>query len=163
MGWKHRLEEVAMRPIIGLSALALAFALVIPADGYAAGNRYGKQKVVYHINYDGDKGNKAYLAAMGNIQNHINAVGAANMDVKVVLHGDGLYLLREARSDLKLQGRVTALRSQNVKFQICNNTLVSRKIDFERDLHLVFEQDVIPSGVAELSHLQAQGYTYIKP
>ena len=27
----------------------------------------------------------------------------------------------------------------------------------------VFAEDIVPSGVAELSHLQMQGYTYIKP
>jgi hypothetical protein len=53
---------------------------------------YGKQKVVYHINYDDPK---AQAGAMRNIQNHINAVGAENLDLKVVLHGKGLSLLLE--------------------------------------------------------------------
>lgn len=152
-----------MRYLSALFAAAFATALVMLGGGADAQQRYGKQKVVYHINYNGDETNKAYLAAMGNIQNHINAVGAENLDIKVVLHGDGLYLLREAKTDEKLQARVTSLRSQNVTFQVCNNTLVGRKIDHEKDLHLVFKQDIVPSGVAELAHLQAQGYTYIKP
>ena len=45
---------------------------------------YGKQKVVYHVNYDDPKKQKG---AMRNIQNHINAVGAENMDLRVVMHG----------------------------------------------------------------------------
>ncbi len=150
-----------MRTIIALCALVFAYAALSPS--VMAGDRYGKQKVVYHVNYIGGEDNKAYLAAMGNIQNHINAVGGENMDIKVVLHGNGVYLLREAKAAGKLQDRVTALRSQNVKFEVCNNTLVSRKIDYEKDLHLVFKDDIVPSGVAELAHLQAQGYAYIKP
>jgi len=31
------------------------------------------------------------------------------------------------------------------------------------DLYDFSGLDVVPSGVAELVHLQAQGYTYIKP
>ncbi len=49
-----------------------------------AGERYSKQKVAYHINYPGGKDDKAYLGALRNIQNHINAVGAENMEIKVV-------------------------------------------------------------------------------
>ncbi len=129
----------------------------------SAGDRYGKQKVVYHINYDGGKDDKKYRGAMRNIQNHINAVGAENMEIKVVLHGNGLGLLKSAKGNEKLQGQVVSLKSQNVSMHVCNNTLKGRKISYENDLFEVFEEDIVPSGVAELSHLQQQGFTYIKP
>ncbi|MEQ8227532.1 MAG: DsrE family protein [Rhodospirillales bacterium] len=147
-----------------LTAVAV-FGLVLTGATQAdAGDRYGKQKVVYHINYEGGDGGKKYRGAMRNIQNHINAVGAENMDIKVVLHGNGLGLLQGAKSgNEKLKGQVVSLKAQNVKFNVCNNTLKGRKIDYEKDLLEVFPEDIVPSGVAELSHLQQQGYTYIKP
>ena len=40
---------------------------------------------------------------------------------------------------------------------------VSVKYGRDRRTNIVFEEDIVPSGVAELSHLQQQGYTYIKP
>ena len=46
---------------------------------------------------------------------------------------------------------------------MCNNTLVGRDISWEDDLYDVWEEDIVPSGVAELSRLQQMGYTYIKP
>lgn len=52
-----------------------------------ASEGYGHQKVVYHINYDNAKKQSSTLR---NIQNHINAVGADNLEIKVVLHGNGL-------------------------------------------------------------------------
>lgn len=55
------------------------------------------------------------------------------------------------------------LKNQKVSFAICNNTLVQRKIDPEKDLFDVYAEDIVPSGVAELSYLQQQGYTYVKP
>ena len=125
--------------------------------------RYGKQKVVYHINYDGGPESKKYRGAMRNIQNHINAVGAENMEIKVVLHGNGLGLLKTAKSNDGLQTQVSSLKGQEVTFQVCNNTLKGRKISYSDDLYDVWEDDIIPSGVAELSRLQQMGYTYIKP
>jgi intracellular sulfur oxidation DsrE/DsrF family protein len=154
-----------MKIIYRLFVAAMSAALLLGLSVWQvnAGERYGKQKVVYHINYNGGENDKAYRGAMRNIQNHINAVGADNMDIKVVLHGNGLSLLKSAKTNDKLQMAVTSLKSQNVGFNVCNNTLVGRKIDYNNDLFEVFEDDIVPSGVAELSRLQQMGYTYIKP
>jgi len=135
-------------------------------------DRYNKQKVVYHINYDMPK---KQAGALRNIQNHINAVGAENMDIKVVLHGNGLALLvnpdslthlpkfKHANATDAMTSKVDGLKNQGVKFQVCANTIKGRKVDMENDLYNVTQADIVPSGVAELSHLQMAGYTYIKP
>ncbi|WP_417671921.1 DsrE family protein [Roseibium sp.] len=146
-----------------VAALSIFLVSAVTANGAMASERYGKQKVVYHINYNGGDDAKAYRGALRNIQNHINAVGADNMDVKVVLHGNGVGLLKTAKTDEKLQMNVTSLKTQNVTFNVCNNTLVGRKINYEQDLFEVFDDHIVPSGVAELSRLQLMGYTYIKP
>ena len=145
-----------------LAIIALAL-IGFSASSLQANERYGKQKVVYHINYNGGEDDKAYRGALRNIQNHINAVGAENMEIKVVLHGNGLGLLKNAKTNQKLQSDVTNLKTQKVGFSVCNNTLKGRKIDYEKDLFEVFQDNIVPSGVAELSYLQQQGYTYIKP
>lgn len=137
--------------------LAGLFALASTAG--LAGD-YGKQKVVYHINMNDSA---IQNAAMRNIQNHINAVGAENLDLRIVMHGNGVSLLKNANTDMNVQSKVVSLKSQNVKFQVCANTLRGRKIDREQDLFNVAEADIVPSGVAELAHLQQQGFTYIKP
>lgn len=129
----------------------------------APSERYGSQKVVYHINYNGGEEDKKWRGAMKNIQNHINAVGAENMEIKVVLHGNGVNMLKSAKTNEALQMDITSLKTQAVNFHVCNNTLTGRKISYEDDLFEVFEDDIVPSGVAELSHLQQQGFTYIKP
>ncbi|WP_417523134.1 DsrE family protein [Marinovum sp.] len=151
-----------MKYIIALVSAAVLAVLAVTASAQDT-ERYGKQKVVYHINYDGGTESKAYKGAMRNIQNHINAVGAENLDVKVVLHGNGLGLLMAAKDDSTLQTVVGSLKGQNVGFQVCNNTLKGRKISYSDDLYDVWEEDIVPSGVAELSRLQQMGYTYIKP
>lgn len=150
-----------MRGLAILAAAVIAIASLV--GGASADGRYGKQKVVYHINYQGGDGGKAYSAAMRNIQNHINAVGKDNIDVKVVLHGNGLGLLSAAKDIDKLKVAVASLKSQNVGFNVCDNTLKGQKISYEKDLYDVYKEDIVPSGVAEVSRLQQMGYTYIKP
>ncbi|MEP0942159.1 MAG: DsrE family protein [Rhizobiaceae bacterium] len=154
------MNSIIKTTTVFVAAMAMMAAFVFNAS---AAERYGKQKVVYHVNYNGGEDDKKYRGAMRNIQNHINAVGAENMEIKVVLHGNGLGLLMSAKENKKLQGQVISLKSQNVSMHVCNNTLKGRKISYENDLFEVFEDDIVPSGVAELSHLQQQGYTYIKP
>ena len=149
----------------------LAAVAMITGMNVLAGDRYGKQKVVYHINYDDPK---QQAGALRNIQNHINAVGAENLDLKVVMHGKGLSMLLtpEAAAHTKLKGgnatdeiqaKISGLKDQGVGFQVCSNTLRGKKIDHEKDLYDVDQADIVPSGVAELARLQAEGYTYIKP
>ena len=150
--------------IIGITALQ-------PGDALAE-NGYAKQKVVYHINYDDPK---LQAGALRNIQNHINAVGKDNIEIKVVLHGNGLALLLEpdslekltkfkhANADEKMTARIDGLKAQGVAFNVCANTVRGRKVDLETDLYNVSQDDIVPSGVAEVAKLQQEGYVYIKP
>jgi len=139
-------------------------------SGTTQASRYGKQKVVYHINAYGGKDQEA---ALRNIQNHINAVGAANLDLKVVMHGDGISLLlppdavegtkmKEGNASAEMEARISGLKDQGVNFEVCANTLKGRQVNLE-DLYDATDEDVVPSGVAELARLQGMGYTYIKP
>ena len=152
--------------------LASILGLTLCSTAAWAEVKYSKQKVVYHINGDNPK---QQAGALGNIQNHINAVGAENLDLKVVMHGNGvsLVMLPEALSETpkmkaanateQMQAKIDSLKNQGVQFQICANTLKGRKISLEDHLYNADQADIVPSGVAHLAHLQGMGYTYIKP
>jgi len=153
------------------SAFLMSLCLLMMTTVHAS-ERYGKQKVVYHINYDNPK---KQAGALRNIQNHINAVGAENLDLKVVLHGNGLALLLEPDSLEKLKkfknananetmtAKIDGLKAQGIEFNVCANTVRGRKVDVDTDLYNVDKKDIVPSGVAEVARLQAMGYSYIKP
>jgi intracellular sulfur oxidation DsrE/DsrF family protein len=156
------------RLIVSLAALVMALPMLV---GNAMATDYGKQKVVYHVNYDNPK---QQAGALRNIQNHINAVGAENLELKVVLHGNGLSMLvypdslkntklKHANATEQMQAKVDGLKGQGVTFNVCANTLKGKKISLDDDLYNVDESTVVPSGVAHVAYLQAQGYSYIKP
>jgi len=126
-----------------LTAALVALVLITSGSASADGNGYGKQKVVYHINYDNPK---HQAGALRNIQNHINAVGAGNLDLKVVLHGKGLTLLLEpealertkfkrANATDEVQATISHLKDQGVTFNVCANTLRGKKVNYETDLY----------------------------
>ena len=131
-----------------------------------------KQKVVYHINEDDPK---QQTGALRNIQNHINAVGKDNLDLRVVMHGNGVSMVllpdalgrvkgfKNANADPQMQASIDALKGQGVAFKVCNNTLTGRKVNKDEDLYMVDAADIVPSGVAELAILQGQGFAYIQP
>lgn len=139
-------------------ALALVFFVLITPTATLA--EYAEQKVVYHVNYNDLN---RHMAAMGNIQNHINAVGAEKMDIRVVMHGPGLSLLRNANEHADLAGRIDELKLQGVDFNICSVTVTRGNINITEDLYDASEADIVPSGVAEIAHLQQQGFVYLRP
>ncbi|MDP6103514.1 MAG: DsrE family protein [Gammaproteobacteria bacterium] len=147
----------------------LALGLGVMSVSYAGS--YGSQKIAYHINYDQAK---RQGGALRNIQNHINAVGAENLDLRVIMHGKGLSLLLlpdEAgntglpvgNANEAMQAKIAGLKSQGVAFKVCANTVRGKKINVSDHLYDVSDSDIVPSGVAELSHLQHNGFTYLRP
>jgi uncharacterized protein len=151
------MEKMSMRNKI-LSAAVLLLAMAVPGLTSAA-TPDDVTRVVYHVN-EGDPA--VHMGALRNVQNHINAVGAEGLDIKVVMHGGGINLLLGANQNPDLQAAVDSLKLQGVDFQVCRNTLVSRNVPLDA-LYDATEADVVPSGVAQLSILQREGYTYIKP
>ena len=82
----------------------------------------------------------------------------------VVTHGLGIdFLLEGAVNQMEqpFAGAVADLAGKGVEFRVCNNTLVSRKIDASK---VAMEAKVVPSGVAETARLQAkEGFVYLRP
>ncbi len=148
--------------------MALGISTIVQAAGHAGG--YGKQSIAYHVNYDDAK---RQAGALRNIQNHINAVGAENMDLRVIMHGKGLSMLLlsdeaqhtklpRGNADEQQQAKIDNLKSQGVAFKVCANTLRGKKISLDQ-LHDAQQSDVVPSGVAEVAHLQDKGFSYLRP
>ena len=141
-----------------MSRIIAFMSLLLLAVAVQAGE-YAPQKAVYHVNYDATP---RQLATLRNIGNHLDAVGDDNMDLRVVIHGAGISLLRQAVDNPDLQSRIDGLRLRGVKFNVCANTLRGRGLSVD-DLHDTSEDDLVPSGVAEVAHLQAQGFAYLHP
>ncbi len=148
-------------------ALVLAAALIgLSVSAVQAGtakNGYDKQKVVYHVNNI-----HTATGALRNVKNHLNAVGDKNLDIIVVTHSSGAFALVEGSMGKKnkkgkvynFTDTVAGLANRGVKFQICANTIRGKKINKNK---VNENAEIVPSGVAQIAHLQQKGYLYIKP
>lgn len=114
-------------------------------------------KTVYHVNDVADASN-----AMRNANNHLEADPTSK--IVFVTHSKGIDFLLEGAKDKDgnpYNINVEKLMEKGVTFDVCNNTLVKRKIDPKTVLPGV---KIVPSGVAEVAKLQSvDHYVYIKP
>jgi intracellular sulfur oxidation DsrE/DsrF family protein len=115
-------------------------------------------KAVYHLTNGLDEAQRG----MGNIRNHLAADPSAK--IVVVTNGNGIEFLLDGAKDRNgnpFDATVQDLKSRGVDFRVCNNTLVTRKIDKSK---VIPEATIVPSGVAEAANLQARaGYVYLRP
>ena len=147
-----KLIAIFAAALVGLTLTAQA------AKMEQAKNGYYKQKVVYHVN-DIDSADGAFR----NIKNHLNALGDENAEIIVVTHSKGAFALVNGEKDAKgnsFESTIQSLANRGVKFQICANTIKGKKIDESK---INMHAEVVPSGVAQIAHLEQMGYFYIKP
>ena len=143
------------RFLLACKALFLSFFVASAMPSVAADDVI---KTVYHMS----EGIPQASRAINNIRNHLAADPKAK--IVVVTHGLGIDFLLEGATNQMEQpfaGAIADLASKGVEFRVCNNTLVSRKIDASK---VAMEAKVVPSGVAEVAKLQArEGFVYLRP
>lgn len=124
---------------------------------------FGHQKVIYHLTESGGFFGQKYRSWLSNMENHFAALAPGELELVVVMNGDGVDLLSAAAGDHKLAARIDALKAKGARFLVCRNTLISRAIDPQKDLYGVTTADLIGAAVAEIALLERQGFGYLKP
>lgn len=153
-----------MKSLSDLRNLLFAAFMLLTASAYATGTggpaAQGAKPVhvVYHVN----EGLEQASNGLRNIRNHLSADPSAK--IVVVTHAAGINFLLEGAKDKNgnpYDAAVDDLSLKGVEFRVCNFTLLARNIDKSK-VHS--EAKIVPSGVAEVSRLQArEGYVYLKP
>jgi len=154
--------KLSMTKVLVLASAVIGLSISAAQAGTAK-NGYNKQKVVYHINNI-----HTATGALRNAKNHLNALGDKNIDMIIVTHSSGAFLLVEGSMGKKnkkgkvynFTDTVASLANRGVKFQICANTIRGKKINKNK---INENAEIIPSGVAQVADLQQKGYLYVKP
>lgn len=143
-----------LRIVLLLGAL---FGLSGMAGCAATGGAKSQEKVVYHVN-----DSVVAKAAMNNVKNHLST--SPDAKIVIVTHGKGVDFLFDGAADKDgnpYNVNVEELQAKGVTFDVCANTLKSRKLDQSK---LLPGMVVVSSGVAEIGKLQSsEGYVYLKP
>lgn len=105
--------------------------------------------------------------ALNNATNVIEFYRAKNedVDIDIVTYGPGLHMLRADTSPVK--DRLKRLKElafpANVQFSACTNTKQGMEKTEGKEVPIVSEAALVPSGVVRLMELQEKGWSYIRP
>ena len=165
-------KTVISAAVLVILAAAGGFAYAVTSDTHAPlrsdelppipATAYAPQKVVYHVNQGNGFMSHDHLYRLSVMQNHVNAMEAGKLDLRVVVQGTGLSLLSDAKKDPAIAARIDRLRGQGVRFVICRNTMIGRNIRMS-DLYGAKPEDIVLAGVAEVASLSQQGFVMLKP
>lgn len=140
--------------------LIAAAAFAVCATGVFAGE--GTHYVAFHVD-DGDP--QLMNMALNNAQNVAAYYKEKGEEVviEMVAYGPGLTMLIEGKSPVGDRVSTMALELDNISFRACGNTHRKMVEKAGKDVPLMSEATVVPSGVVHLVELQEQGYAYVRP
>lgn len=105
--------------------------------------------------------------ALNNASNVIEYYRAKkeDVDIDIVAYGPGLHMLRSDTSPV--QDRLKRLKELafpgKVQFSACDNTKKNMEKAEGREVAIVSNATIVPSGVVQLMELQEQGWSYVRP
>ncbi len=97
-----------------------------------------------------------------NIVSHYKKLGEKAV-VEIVTFGPGLHMLRDDTSPVKARVQQFSLETPEVTFAACANTQANMAKQEGKEVKIMTEAKITPSGVVRLAELQGQGYAYIRP
>lgn len=120
------------------------------------------QKVAIHVNQDDPAVMNMALNNAQNIAGYYASQGQ-EVTIEIVTYGPGLHMLRADTSPVGDRISAMALEMTNISFSACENTINGMKKKSQKDVPLLSEATVVPSGAVRLMELQQQGYSYLRP
>lgn len=112
-----------------------------------------------------EKNTQLMNLALNNARNIVDYYKSKGEEVaiEIVTFGPGLHMLRDDTSEVKQRIAAMALETPSVSFIACANTQANMSKQENKQVTLISEAKVMPSGVVRLMELQGKGYSYIRP
>jgi intracellular sulfur oxidation DsrE/DsrF family protein len=83
------------------------------------------------------------------------------IEIEFVAYGAGLNMVRSDTSPVK--ERLAMLSGKNMVFTGCGNTMANQSKAENKEITLVPEARIVPTGIARIVELEEQGWTYVRP
>lgn len=141
--------------------LILASAIFVSVSGYAGGTDTD-HRVVIHVDENDPATMNLALNNISNIKKYYDSKGET-IEIELVAYGPGLHMFRADTSPVKDRLSVMSLEIDNLTFTACGNTHRNMSEKAGKDIELVEEASMVPSGVVQLIELQEKGYAYVRP
>ena len=160
---------------LGLTALLLASLAAMPVlssaacaqSSAASSSRHQtsarkQHRVVIQVSENDPRIMNLALDNAENLRSFYEQAGEA-VQIEIVAYGPGLNMVRSDTSPVR--DRLAALvgRPQPVTLSGCDNTLGRQSKQEGKEISLVPEAGLVPTGIGRIVQLQEQGWTYIRP
>jgi len=119
-------------------------------------------KVAIHVDSNDPKLINMALNNVANLRKYYDSVGES-VQIELVAYGPGLHMFRSDTSPVADRIAAMSLEIDNLKFSACGNTHAKMSAKAGKEISLIDEAIVVPSGVVQLISLQEKGYSYIRP
>ena len=151
---------MTLTPIRAVTRLMAALlALVLGAQLALA---EAQHKVAIHVDEENVSTMNMALNNAANIAKHYGDLGE-EVVIEIVTYGPGLHMLRADTSPVKDRIATMSLEMDNISFSACLNTVQAMEQKSQKDVPLISEATVVPSGAVRLMELQNDGYAYLRP
>lgn len=143
-----------MKHLIAAAILAATPALAL-AEGMV-------HKVAVHVDQNDPH---VMNMALNNVQNLVAYYESQgdSAEVEVVAYGPGLHMYVPGKSPVADRIATMSLEIEGLTFAACGNTHKKMSAKAGKDIELLSEAEIVPSGVVRLVELQEAGYAYVRP
>ena len=142
-------------------AAAALLAIALAAPGFAD---EAKHRIAIQVDQNDPQVMNLAINNATNVIEYYRAKGE-DVDVDIVTYGPGLHMLRADTSPVK--DRLKWLKEiafpSNVQFSACNNTKQGMEKAEGKEVPILSEATIVPSGVVRLMELQEKGWSYLRP
>jgi intracellular sulfur oxidation DsrE/DsrF family protein len=97
-----------------------------------------------------------------NVAQYYEKIGEP-VKIEVVTFGPGLNMLRDDTSPVKARIETMALSTPEVSFKACGITRENMRKAEDKDIPIVPQAEIVPSGVVRVMQLEEEGWSYVKP
>lgn len=121
-----------------------------------------EHKVSFHIDENDAGRMNLVLNNAQNVNNYYSEKGE-KVQIEIVAYGPGLEMLVADKSPVKARVSSMSMAMDYVQFSACSNTHKAMSKKAGKEIKLLEEAKMVPSGVIRLIELQESGWSYIRP
>ncbi len=149
------------RQIVLALAIASAAQIVLVRQPYSQQSAWIKQhRVVIQVDQDDPKAMNLALNNAANMKEYWDKKGEKSQ-IEFVAFGPGLQMVRSDTSPVR--DRIAELSKKGVVFSGCGNTRMNQSKAENKQIELLGQVREVPTGVARITELEEQGWTYLRP
>ena len=138
-----------------LFALAALFATAAAADDDV-------RQILLHLDEADPARQNLVLNNASNINRYYQDQGQ-EVEIEIVTYGPGLTMLVPGKSPVAERVKSISQNFDNVSFRACANTHTKMSKKAGKDIQLMPQAEMVPSGVVHLIERQEEGWIYIRP